>query len=63
MNKKISRAIILSELARLSTISDPGNIFASCLQFTELISLRAIANREQMNSFVGAAATNLEGTK
>src|ERR1700724_2630079 len=63
MNEKIGRPIIARELTRFSAVANPGNVLASCLQFAEPISLRAIADHEQMKLVRSPPLQNLECAK
>src|SRR5438105_14272451 len=63
MNKKVGRAIIASQLARLRAVFYPGNVFASRLHLAQVVSLRSIANHQQMKIIRSAPLENFEGTK
>src|SRR6266496_6749817 len=63
VNKKISGPVIASQFFRLGAVSDPGNVLASRLQFAQLISLRAIADHQQMKIVRSSPLQNLERAK
>src|SRR5439155_26288702 len=60
MNEEIGGAVVAGEVARITAITNPRNVFGSRLEFPKLSSLGTIANDEQMKLIRTALLQNFE---
>ena len=63
MNEEIGGAVVAGEVARITAITNPRNVFGSRLEFPKLSSLGTIANDEQMKLIRTAMLQNFECRK
>src|SRR5437773_10378614 len=63
MNEEIGGAVVAGEVARITAITNPRNVFGSRLEFPKLSSLGTIANDEQMKLIRTALLQNFECRK